>query len=61
MVGLCATERRVLVHLVMGGFGWVGSLQHCWEDLVVDCLPTVGYWLGSGVDYSELALVDCWG
>ena len=34
-VGLCATGRCVLVHFVMGGFGWVGLLRHCWEGLVV--------------------------
>ena len=61
MVGLCTTKRYVLVHLVMGGFGQVGLLQHFWEGLVVDRLPAVGYWLGFGVDYSEISLVDCWG
>ena len=60
-VGLCAMGHYVLVHLVVGGFGWVGLLQHCWEGLVVDHLPTVGYWPGSRADYFYLSLVDCWG
>ena len=45
MVGLYATERCILVHLVVGDFGRVGSLRHCWEGLVVDRLPVVGYCL----------------
>ena len=45
----------------MGDFGKVVLLQHCWEGLVVDGLPTVGYWLGSGADYFGPTLVDYWG
>ena len=51
MVGLCATRHYVLVHLVVGGFGQVDALQHCWEGSVVDRLPTVDYGLVFGVDY----------
>ena len=39
------------MHLVVEDFGQVGLLQHCWEGLVVDCLPVVGCFLGFGVDY----------
>ena len=58
---LCTTERCVLVHSIVGGFGRVGLLWHCWEGLVVDRLPTVDYWLGSKVDCFWLALVGYWG
>ena len=51
MVGLCTMGRCILVHLVVGDFGWVGLLWHFWEDLVVDRLPAVGYWLGFKADY----------
>ena len=61
MVGLCAMEHYVLVHLVVGDFGQVGLLRHCWEDLVVDRIPAVSYCLGSKVNYFGLALIDCWG
>ena len=42
-------------------FGLVGSPQHCWENFVVDRLPMVGCFLGSGIGYSWLALVGYWG
>ena len=69
MVGLCATGNSALVHLVVRGFGLVNLPWHCWEGLVVDCLPVVGYFLGCGVDYCLgfgvsyfwLALVGYWG
>ena len=51
MVGSCAMGCCVLVHFVVGGFGLAGLPQHCWEGSVVDCLPMVGYWLGSEADY----------
>ena len=51
MVGLCATRRCVLVHLVMGGFELAIFPRRCWDGLVVDHLSTVGYWLGSEDDY----------
>ena len=51
-VGLSATERCVLVHLVIEDFGLVGSPRHFWEDLVVNHLPAVDCCLGSGVDNS---------
>ena len=51
MVGLCAMGHCVLVHLVMGGFELAGLLRHGWEGLVVNHLPVVGCWLGSGADY----------
>ena len=51
MVGLYTMEHCILVHLVVEDFRLASSLWHCWEDLVVDRLPVVGYWLGSGVDY----------
>ena len=60
-VGLCTMERCVLVHFVVGGFGLAGLPWHCWEGSVVDHLPAVGYYLGSGANYFELSLVDCWG
>ena len=60
-IGLCETRRCVLVHLVVGDFGWVSLLRHCWEGLVIDRLPVVGYWLGSGADYYGPHLVDYWG
>ena len=60
-VGLCATERCVLVHFVMGSFGVVGLLWHCWEGSIVDRLPVVGYFLGCGASYFKIVLVDCWG
>ena len=50
-VGLCTTERCILVHLVVGEFGWVGFSRNCWEDLVIGHLPVVDYWLGFGADY----------
>ena len=56
-VGLFATERCILVHLVVEDFGLAGLPRHCWEDLVVDCLPAVDCFLGSGVSYSWLSLV----
>ena len=52
MVGLCTTGRCVLVDFVVGGFGLAGLPQHCWEGLVVDHLPAVGYFLGCGAGYS---------
>ena len=61
MVGLCTTRHYVLVDFVMGGFGLVGLLQHCWEGSVVDHLPAVGYFLGCGAGCFYLALVGCWG
>ena len=61
MVGLCAMEHCILVHLVMGGFGSAGFPQHYWEDSVVDHLPAVGCCPSCGADYFYLALVDCWG
>ena len=51
MVGLCATGHCVLVHLVVGCFGGMDLLRHCWEGLVVDRLPAFGYWLGSRADF----------
>ena len=51
MVGLYTTEHCVSMHLVMEDFWQVGLSQHCWEGLVIDRLPVVGYWLGSGADY----------
>ena len=60
-VGFYATERCVLVHLVVEDFGLASSPRHCWEDSVVDHLAVVDCCLGSGVDYSWLALVGYWG
>ena len=45
----------------MGGFGRVSSLRHCWEDFLVDRLPTVDCCLGSRVGYSWISLVGYWG
>ena len=50
MVGLCAMGHCVLVHLVMGGSGLAGLLRRCWEDLIVDHLLVVGYFLGCGAN-----------
>ena len=61
MVGLYAIGRSISVHLVMEDFGLAGLLRHCWEGLVVDRLPMVDCFLGSGVNYSWLALVGYWG
>ena len=47
------------MRLVVEDFGLASFPQHCWEGLVVDHLPAVGYWLGSGADYFYLALVGC--
>ena len=52
MVGLCATGHCVLVHLVMEDFGLVGLPWNYWEGLVVNLLPVVDCFLGSGVGYS---------
>ena len=60
-VGLYATECCVLVHLVVEDFGLAGSPQHCWEDLVVDHLPVIDYYLGSWLSYFWLALIGYWG
>ena len=60
-VGLCAMGHCILVRLVMGGFELVGFPWHCWEGLVVDRLPVVDYFLGSGLDYFWPALVGYWG
>ena len=60
-VGLYAMKCCVLVHLVIEDFGVTGLPQHCWEDLVVDCLLEVDCCLGSKVGYSWLALVGYWG
>ena len=60
-VGLYATERCVLVHLVVEDFGLADLPQHYWEYLVVECLPVVGCCLGFEVGYSWLALVGYWG
>ena len=57
MVGLCTMEHHVLVHFVVGGFGLADLPRHCWEGLVVDRLPAVGYWLGSGAFFSSLPLL----
>ena len=59
-VGLYRTGHCVLVHLVVEDFGLAGLLRHCWEGLVVDCLPEVDCCLGSRVSYSWLALVGYW-
>ena len=61
MVGLYAMGCCILVHLVIEDFGLAGFPWHCWEGLVVDRLPTVGYCLGCGASCFYLALVDCWG
>ena len=41
--------------------GWPVFPWHCWEVLVVDHLPTVDCFLGFGVGYSWLSLVEYWG
>ena len=58
MVWLCATGCCVLVQFVVGGFGWVGLLWPCWEDLVVDHLPAVDCCLGYRLDYLWPTLVS---
>ena len=60
-VGLYAMERCILVHLVVKYFGLANLPWHCWEDSVVDHLPAVGCFLGSGLVYSWLSLVGYWG
>ena len=42
-------------------FGPTCFPQHCWEGLVVDRLPSIDCFLGSGLDYFWLALVCYWG
>ena len=59
-VDLSAMERCVSMHLVIEDFWLVGSPRHCWEDLVVDHLPVVDYWLGSKVGCFWLSLVGYW-
>ena len=49
------------MHLLVGGLGQVDALRHYWEGSVVYRLPMVDYWLGFGVDYSGISLVDNWG
>ena len=61
MVGLYATRCYVSVQLVMEDFWLDGLPWHCWEGLVVDRLPMVDCFLGSGVSYSWLSLVGYWG
>ena len=61
MVGLSTAEHSVLMHLVIEDFGLAGSPWHCSEDLVVDRLPEVDFFLGFGVGYSWLSLVGYWG
>ena len=53
--------RVILVHLVAEDFVLASLPQHCWEDLVVDCLLAVDYCLGSGLGYFWLNLVGYWG
>ena len=60
-VGLSTIEHCVSVHLVLEDFGLASLPQNCWEDFVVDLLPTVDYCLGSGISYSWLSLVGYWG
>ena len=43
--------------LVAGDFEMTGLTQHCWEDLVVDHLLMVGYFLDTLLDCFWLALV----
>ena len=43
--------------LVAEDFWPAGFPRHCWEGLVVDCLPVVDCCLGSWVGYSWLSLV----
>ena len=61
MVDLYAMECCISVHLVVEDFGLASSPRHCWEDLVVDRLLAVDWFLGSKVGYSWLSLVGYWG
>ena len=47
--------------MVAEDFGLAGLPRNCWEDLVVDRLPTVDCCLRFRFGYSWLALVGYWG